>query len=106
MLIGMAEKERRTAARAQDKSSQTAQVDRWRHQQAAQKWRCREMRNHAEGIGRLVPGEDEINRIDEEACPGGGFQKIPQGAAAPPAALDFLAGHFRQRTPSQAERYG
>src|SRR3981189_1216517 len=103
MRIGVAQNIRWPASGAECKHNEATEMGPERRQQPGQKRRFGKVRNDAERIRRLVPGENKVGQVHEQRSPEDCFGYVAPSAAPPRAPRGFIDRLIRKTTPTQAQ---
>src|SRR5437899_11170703 len=106
MRIGMAQNVRWPARGAEREPKQTAQVLPQRHKQPPQQRRRGKVRNNVERVRRLVPGEDKVEKVNEQRGPERSLSHVAPGTAPPGAQGGLFRWLLRDAAPTQAQSDG
>src|SRR5712692_3154940 len=103
MRIGVAQNIRWTAPGAECEQDKTAEVEAQWHQQPPQEWRREKVRDDAERIRGLVPGEDKVCDVHEDSGAESGFGHVKPRTAPPRTFRSLIRWLLRDTAPTQTQ---
>src|SRR5713226_1928212 len=103
MRIGVSQNISGPATGAKREQDKTAEVEPKRHQQPPQERRRGKVRDDAERIRGLVPGEDKVSDVHEQSGPESGFGHVKPRTAPPRTFRSLIRWLLRDTAPTQTQ---